>query len=142
MLIATKFGFNIEAVVLNSRPENIRKAVECSLKRLHTNRIDLLYRHRVDPAVPIEEVGGTVKELIRKGKVLNFGLSAASARAIRHAHAVQRVTAVQTEYSLMNSDPELDGVLAMCEEPGTGFRRPTCAKWTPPSPGSRGTVGA
>jgi aryl-alcohol dehydrogenase-like predicted oxidoreductase len=119
--IATKFGFDIGRGGLNSRPDNIRRAVEGSLKRLRTDRIDLLYQHRVDPAVPIEEVAGAVKDLIREGKVLNFGLSEASAKTIRRAHAVQAVSAVQTEYSLMNRDPERDGVLATCEELGIGF---------------------
>lgn len=121
--IATKFGFELEdkAGGLNSRPERIRKVVEASLKRLRTDRIDLLYQHRVDPGVPIEEVAGTVRDLIRQGKVLHFGLSEASARTIRRAHAVQPVAAVQTEYSLMERDPERNGVLATCEELGIGF---------------------
>lgn len=121
--IATKFGFELEdkAGGLNSRPERIRKVVEASLKRLRTDRIDLLYQHRVDPGVPIEEVAGTVRDLIREGKVLHFGLSEASGRTIRRAHAVQPVAAVQTEYSLMERDPERNGVLATCEELGIGF---------------------
>lgn len=120
--IATKFGFDMDAGGrLNSRPEHIRKVVEASLARLKTDRIDLYYQHRVDPAVPIEDVAGTVKDLIRQGKVLHFGLSEASARTIRRAHAVQPVTAVQTEYSLMNRDPERNGVLQACEELGIGF---------------------
>ena len=100
--IATKFGFELEATAggLNSRPEHIRKVVEASLKRLRTDRIDLYYQHRVDPNVPIEDVAGAIKDLIDEGKVLHFGLSEASARTIRRAHAVQPVTAVQTEYSL------------------------------------------
>ena len=106
---------------LNSRPEHIRKVVEASLKRLRTDRIDLYYQHRVDPAVPIEDVAGTIKELIAQGKVLHFGLSEASAKTIRRAHAVQPVTAVQTEYSVMNRDPENNGVLQTCEELGIGF---------------------
>lgn len=89
VVVATKFGFNIEAGGLNSRPEHIRKAVEGSLKRLRTDRIDLLYQHRVDPAVPIEDVAGAVKDLIKEGKVLHFGLSEAGAKTIRRAHAVQ-----------------------------------------------------
>ena len=106
---------------LNSRPEHIRKVVEASLKRLRTDRIDLYYQHRVDPAVPIEDVAGTIKGLIAQGKVLHFGLSEASAKTIRRAHAVQPVTAVQTEYSVMNRDPENNGVLQTCEELGIGF---------------------
>ncbi|WP_164000467.1 aldo/keto reductase [Pyxidicoccus caerfyrddinensis] len=119
--IATKFGFNLEAGGLNSRPEHIKKAVEGSLKRLRTDRIDLYYQHRVDPKVPIEDVAGAIKELIAEGKVLHFGLSEASARTIRRAHAVQPVTAIQTEYSLMERDPERNGVLIACEELGIGF---------------------
>lgn len=119
--IATKFGFNIAGGGLNSRPEQIRAAVEGSLKRLRTDRIDLLYQHRVDPSVPIEDVAGAVKELIAQGKVLHFGLSEASAKTIRRAHAVQRVTAVQTEYSVMERDVERNGVLKVCEELGIGF---------------------
>ena len=120
--LATKFGFDIEnGGAPNSRPEHIRKVIEQSLKRLRTDRIDLYYQHRVDPAVPIEEVAGTVKDLIAQGKVLHFGLSEASARTIRRAHAVQPVAAVQSEYSVMNRDPETNGVLATCEELGIGF---------------------
>ncbi|MES2584085.1 MAG: aldo/keto reductase [Pseudomonadota bacterium] len=122
VVIATKFGFDMEhGGALNSRPEHIRKVVEASLKRLRTDRIDLYYQHRVDPAVPIEEVAGTVKDLIAQGKVLHFGLSEASAKTIRRAHAVQPVSAVQTEYSIMNRDPERNGVLLACEELGIGF---------------------
>ena len=95
--------------------------VEESLKRLRTDRIDLYYQHRVDPNVPIEDVAQTVKELISEGKVLHFGLSEASARTIRRAHAVQPVTAIQSEYSVMQRDPEKNGVLATCEELGIGF---------------------
>jgi aryl-alcohol dehydrogenase-like predicted oxidoreductase len=119
--IATKFGFDLEAGGLNSRPEHIKKVAETSLRRLRTDRIDLYYQHRVDPNVPIEDVAGAVKELVREGKVMHFGLSEASARTIRRAHAVQPVAAVQTEYSFMNRDPERDGVLAACEELGIGF---------------------
>src|SRR5689334_17810205 len=119
--IATKFGFDLEAGGLNSRPEHIKKVVEASLKRLRTDRIDLYYQHRVDPSVPIEDVAGALKELIAQGKVLHFGLSEASARTIRRAHAVQPVSAVQTEYSIMNRDPERNRVLAACEELGIGF---------------------
>jgi aryl-alcohol dehydrogenase-like predicted oxidoreductase len=95
--------------------------VEESLKRLRTDRVDLYYQHRVDPEVPIEDVAGAIKDLIKTGKVLHFGLSEASAKTIRRAHAVQPVTAVQTEYSLMQRDPEKNGVLATCEELGIGF---------------------
>ena len=121
--IATKFGFNLEGSAggLNSRPEQIKKVAEASLKRLQTDRIDLFYQHRVDPNVPIEEVAAAVKDLIREGKVLHFGLSEASAKTIRQAHAVQSVTAVQTEYSVMERDPEKNGVLATCQELGIGF---------------------
>jgi aryl-alcohol dehydrogenase-like predicted oxidoreductase len=120
--IATKFGFDNEnGGTLNSQPKHIRKVVEESLKRLRTDRIDLYYQHRVDPKVPIEEVAGAIKDLIKAGKVLHFGLSEASAKTIRRAHAIQPVTAVQTEYSLMQRDPEQNGVLATCEELGIGF---------------------
>jgi aryl-alcohol dehydrogenase-like predicted oxidoreductase len=122
VVIATKFGFDMEAAgSLNSQSAHIKKVVEASLKRLRTDRIDLYYQHRVDPAVPIEEVAGTVRDLIQQGKVLHFGLSEASAKTIRRAHAVQPVTAVQTEYSLMERSPEVNGVLAACEELGIGF---------------------
>jgi aryl-alcohol dehydrogenase-like predicted oxidoreductase len=121
VVIASKFGFDIEAGGLNSQPEHIKKVVEASLKRLKTDRIDLYYQHRVDPKVPIEEVAGAIKELIQEGKVLHFGLSEASAKTIRRAHAVQPVTAIQTEYSFMNRDPEQNGVLKACEELGIGF---------------------
>ncbi|WP_299805034.1 aldo/keto reductase [Tardiphaga sp.] len=121
--IATKFGFNLSSSGggLNSRPEHIKEVVEASLKRLRTDRIDLLYQHRVDPAVPIEDVAGAVKDLIKEGKVLHFGLSEAGPETIRRAHAVQTVSAVQTEYSLMNRDPEHNGVLDTCEKLGIGF---------------------
>ena len=119
--IATKFGFDIEAGGLSSRPEHIKKVVEDSLKRLRTDRIDLYYQHRVDPRVPIEDVAGAVKDLIAAGKVLHFGLSEASAKTIRRAHAVQSVVAVQTEYSFMERDVEKNGVLQTCEELGIGF---------------------
>ena len=126
VVIATKFGFEFDADGkptggLNSRPEHIKKAVEASLKRLRTDRIDLYYQHRVDPAVPIEEVAGAIKDLIKEGKVFHLGLSEASAKTIRRAHAVQPVAAIQTEYSLMNRDPERNGVLKTCEELGIGF---------------------
>ena len=119
--IASKFGFDLDAGGLNSRPEHIKRVVENSLKRLRTDRIDLYYQHRVDPRVPIEDVAGTIKDLIREGKVLHFGLSESSARTIRRAHAVQPVAAIQTEYSFMERDPERNGVLATCEELGIGF---------------------
>lgn len=121
VVIATKFGFDIKAGGLNSRPEHIKKVVDSSLQRLRTDRIDLYYQHRVDPAVAIEEVAGAIKDLIKQGKVLHFGLSEASAKTIRRAHAVQAVTAVQTEYSLMERSPERNGVLSVCEELGIGF---------------------
>lgn len=125
--IATKFGFAIDGTIaLNSRPEHIRKVVEESLKRLRTDRIDLYYQHRVDPAVPIEDVAGAIKDLITQGKVLHFGLSEASVKTIRRAHAVQPVTAVQTEYSLWTRNVELNGVLATCNELGIGF-----VPWSP-----------
>ena len=120
--IATKFGFDLtEKGGLNSRPEHIKWMVHGSLKRLRTDHIDLLYQHRVDPSVPIEDVAGAVRELIEAGKVLHFGLSEASPATIRRAHAVQPVTALQTEYSLMNRDPEKNGLLTTCEELGIGF---------------------
>src|SRR5207344_2565617 len=118
--IATKFGFELEDPKggLNSRPEKIKKVIEASLNRLRTDHIDLYYQHRVDPNVPIEEVAGTIKDLIKEGKVLHFGLSEASAKTIRRAHAVQEVTAIQTEYSFMERDPEKNNVLKTCEELG------------------------
>jgi aryl-alcohol dehydrogenase-like predicted oxidoreductase len=120
--IATKFGFdNEKGGLLNSRPEHIQKVVEESLKRLRTDRIDLYCQHRVDPNAPIEDVAGAVKELIAEGKVLHFGLSEASAKTIRRAHAIQPVSAVQTEYSLMSRDVEQNGVLKTCGELGIGF---------------------
>lgn len=109
VIITTKFGFGVEEgrpTALNSRPDHIRRAVEGSLRRLRTDHIDLLYQHRVDPKVPMEDVAGTVKDLIREGKVLHFGLSEASAASIRRAHAVQPVSAVQSEYSLLWREPE------------------------------------
>jgi aryl-alcohol dehydrogenase-like predicted oxidoreductase len=122
VVLATKFGF-AEAKVgsaLDSRPERIRRVVDEQLKRLRTDRIDLLYQHRVDPNVPMEEVAGTVRELIALGKVRHFGLSEAGERSIRRAHAVQPVTALQSEYSLWWREPE-QGVLPVCEELGIGF---------------------
>ena len=127
VVIATKFGFDIDPKTgqrrggLNSRPEHIREVVAAMLNRLKVHTIDLLYQHRVDPAVPIEDVAGTVKELIAAGKVKHFGLSEAGAQTIRRAHAVQRVAAVQSEYSLWTRDVEENGVLATCEELGIGF---------------------
>lgn len=123
--IATKFGFGINPdgsrYGLDSRPAHIRQVTEGSLKRLGVEMIDLLYQHRVDPNVPIEDVAGTVKELIQEGKVKHFGLSEASAKTIRRAHAVQPLTAVQSEYSLWTRDPEQNDVLATCEALGIGF---------------------
>jgi aryl-alcohol dehydrogenase-like predicted oxidoreductase len=120
--IATKFGFDLtEKGGLNSRPAHIKWMVDGCLKRLRTDHIDLFYQHRVDPNVPIEDVAGAVKELIAQGKVLHFGLSEASPSTIRKAHAVQPVSALQTEYSLMNRDPERNGVLDTCQELGIGF---------------------
>ena len=124
VVIASKFGFKLDAdgsiVGLDSRPEHIREVVEASLKRLRTDRIDLLYQHRVDPAVPIEDVAGAVKQLIAEGKVKYFGLSEASARTVRLAHAVQPVAAIQNHYSLWMREPEAE-LLALCEELGIGF---------------------
>jgi aryl-alcohol dehydrogenase-like predicted oxidoreductase len=130
VVIATKFGFDIDPETrqrrgLNSRPEHIRQAVEASLKRLKVDTIDLLYQHRVDPDVPIEEVAGTVRELIEEGKAKYFGLSEVSAQTIRRAHAVHPVAAVQNEYSLWARDSEAE-VLPTCEELGIGF-----VPWSP-----------
>jgi len=120
--IATKFGFDLtEKGGLNSRPNHIKWMVDGCLKRLRTDHIDLFYQHRLDPNVPIEDVAGAVKDLIDEGKVLHFGLSEASPNTIRKAHAVQPVAALQTEYSLINRDPEENGLLATCEELGIGF---------------------
>jgi aryl-alcohol dehydrogenase-like predicted oxidoreductase len=122
VVIATKFGFDLESGRggLDSSPETSRRSVEASLKRLRTDSIDLLYQHRVDPNVPIEDVAGTVKELIAEGKVKHFGLSEAGAQTIRRAHAVQPVTALQSEYSLWWREPE-DAILPTLEELGIGF---------------------
>jgi pyridoxine 4-dehydrogenase len=124
VVIATKFGFDLSSAGresgLDSRPETIRSSVDDSLRRLRTNRIDLLYQHRVDPEVPIEEVAGTVKELIEQGKVRHFGLSEAGVQTIRRAHAVQPVTALQSEYSLWWREPE-EQILPTLEELGIGF---------------------
>ncbi|AYM98712.1 aldo/keto reductase [Acidovorax sp. 1608163] len=124
VVIATKFGFTFgddgKQQILNSRPQHIREAVEGSLQRLRTDVIDLLYQHRVDPEVPIEDVAGTVKDLIAEGKVLHFGLSEAGAQTIRRAHAVQPVAALQSEYSLWWREPE-EAILPTLEELGIGF---------------------
>ncbi len=123
VVIATKFGFDCDSGKqggLNSRPEHIKQVVEASLKRLKIGTIDLLYQHRVDPDVPIEDVAGTVKELIQQGKVKHFGLSEAGVKTIRRAHAVQPVTALQSEYSLWWREPEAE-VLPTLEELGIGF---------------------
>lgn len=124
VVIATKFGFQFDAdgkpAGLNSRPDHIRRMTEGSLRRLGVETIDLYYQHRVDPNVPIEDVAGTVKELIREGKVKHFGLSEAGARTIRRAHKVQPVTALQSEYSLWWREPE-DEILPTLEELGIGF---------------------
>ncbi len=122
VVIATKFGFDLESGHggLDSRPETIKRSVEDSLKRLRTDTIDLLYQHRVDPNVPIEDVAGTVKELIEAGKVRHFGLSEAGVQTIRRAHAVQPVAALQSEYSLWWREPE-EAILPVLEELGIGF---------------------
>jgi len=120
--IATKFGFDIEGGGAPlSTPAQIRKVAEASLKRLRTDHIDLFYQHRVDPKVPMEDVAGAVKDLIQEGKVLHFGLSEAGVSSIRRAHAVQPVSAIQTEYSFVERAPEHNGVLDVCEELGIGF---------------------
>lgn len=124
--IATKFGFDIDLATgenrgFNSRPERIRQAVEGSLKRLGVETIDLLYQHRVDPNVPIEDVAGTVRALIGEGKVKHFGLSEPGAATVRRAHAVQPVAALQNEYSLWTRGPETNGILEACDELGIGF---------------------
>ena len=121
VVIATKFGFKLEAAGgVDSRPEHIREVAEASLKRLRVDVIDLFYQHRVDPDVPIEDVAGTVKDLIQEGKVRHFGLSEAGAQTIRRAHAIQPVTALQSEYSLWTRGPEAE-VLPTLEELGIGF---------------------
>lgn len=130
VVIATKFGFEVDPVTterrgLNSRPEYIKRVAERCLKRLKTDTIDLFYQHRVDPNVPIEDVAGAVKDLIQEGKVRHFGLSEAGGATIRRAHAVQPVTAVQNEYSVWTRDPEHE-VLPTCEELGIGF-----VPWSP-----------
>jgi aryl-alcohol dehydrogenase-like predicted oxidoreductase len=126
VVIATKFGFRIDPASgkqsgMDSRPERIRAAAEGSLKRLGVEVIDLLYQHRVDPEVPIEDVAGAVRDLIREGKVRHFGLSEPGAQTIRRAHAVQPVAAIQNEYSLWTRGPETNGVLQACEDLGIGF---------------------
>jgi aryl-alcohol dehydrogenase-like predicted oxidoreductase len=122
VVIATKFGFKNgdPNTGVDSRPERIRQVADASLKRLRTDRIDLFYQHRVDPAVPIEDVAGTVKDLITQGKVRHFGMSEAGAQTIRRAHAVQPVAALQSEYSLWSRDPEAE-ILPLCEQLGIGF---------------------
>ena len=126
VVIASKFGFDLENFPgLNSRPEHIKMVAEASLKRLKTDVIDLFYQHRVDPNVPIEDVAGALRDLIQQGKVKHFGLSEASAKTIRRAHAVQPLTAVQSEYSVWTRDPEAE-VLPTCEELGIGF-----VPWSP-----------
>ena len=131
VVIATKFGWNIDPQTgerrpgLNSRPEHIKAATEGMLRRLKTDHIDLLYQHRVDPEVPIEEVAGTLKDLIAQGKVSHYGLSEAGAQTIRRAHAVHPVAAIQSEYSVWTRDPEAE-VLPACEELGIGF-----VPWSP-----------
>jgi aryl-alcohol dehydrogenase-like predicted oxidoreductase len=122
VVIATKFGFRdgLPATGTDSRPERIRAVAEASLKRLRTDRIDLFYQHRVDPAVPMEDVAGAVADLVREGKVLHFGMSEAGVDSLRRAHAVLPVAALQSEYSLWWREPETD-VLPVCEELGIGF---------------------
>jgi aryl-alcohol dehydrogenase-like predicted oxidoreductase len=126
VVIETKFGWNIDQKTgqrlpgLNSRPEHIKEVVEGMLKRLRTDRIDLLYQHRVDPAVPIEDVVGAIKDLISQGKVLHYGLSEPGLQTVRRAHAIHPVTAIQNEYSLIWRGPEKD-VIPLCEELGIGF---------------------
>jgi aryl-alcohol dehydrogenase-like predicted oxidoreductase len=125
VIIATKFGFNIDSAGkmagMNSRPEHIREVVDASLGRLGIEVIDLLYQHRVDPNVPIEDVAGAVKDLIASGKVKHFGLSEPGAQTVRRAHAVQPVAALQNEYSLWTRGPETNGILEACEELGIGL---------------------
>ena len=124
VVIATKFGFNAGKGVaggLNSRPDHIREVCDASLKRLGIDVIDLLYQHRVDTDVPIEDVAGTVRDLIAEGKVKHFGLSEPGAATVRRAHAVQPVAALQNEYSLWTRGPETNGILDVCEELGIGF---------------------
>jgi aryl-alcohol dehydrogenase-like predicted oxidoreductase len=142
VVVATKFGFDIapdgqRRSGLNSRPDHVKQVAEASLKRLKTDFIDLFYQHRVDPNVPIEDVAGAVRELIGAGKVKHFGLSEAGAKTIRRAHAIQPVTAVQSEYSIWTRDPEQE-ILPTCEELGIGF-----APWSPLGQGFlTGNIGA
>jgi aryl-alcohol dehydrogenase-like predicted oxidoreductase len=126
VVIATKFGFDIDPATgqnrgVDSRPETIRRAVEGSLRRLGVETIDLLYQHRVDPEVPIEDVAGTVRDLIGEGKARHFGMSEPGVQTLRRAHAVQPIAAVQNEYSLWWRDPETNGILDACDELGIGF---------------------
>ena len=126
VVIATKFGFDIDPKTgqnhgVSSRPEHIRRAVDGSLKRLGVETIDLLYQHRVDPSVPIEDVAGTVRDLIAEGKARHFGMSEPGVKTLRRAHAVQPVAALQNEYSLWWREPESNGVLEACDELGIGF---------------------
>jgi aryl-alcohol dehydrogenase-like predicted oxidoreductase len=126
VVIATKFGFKIDPetgkqIGMNSRPEHIKEVADASLKRLKTDVIDLLYQHRVDPDVPIEDVAGAVKHLIQQGKVKHFGLSEPGVQTVRRAHAVQPVTALQNEYSLWTRGPDTNGILQVCEELGIGL---------------------
>src|SRR5215207_458938 len=131
VVITSKFGWNIDLETgerrpgLNSRPEHIKKVVEEMLKRLRTDRIDLLYQHRVDPAVPIEDVVGAIKDLISEGKVLHYGLSEPGPQTVRRAHAIHPVTAIQNEYSLLWRGPE-DVIIPLCQELGIGF-----VPWSP-----------
>ena len=141
VVVASKFGWNIDLATgerlggVNSRPDNIRGAVEGMLARLRTDRIDLLYQHRVDPAVPIEDVAGTVRDLIDEGKVLHFGLSEAGPQTVRRAHAVQPLTAIQNEYSVLWRGPEAE-ILPLCAELGIGF-----VPWSPLGAGfTTGTI--
>ena len=143
VVIASKFGFDVNPETgaripgVNSKPAHIRRAVDGMLKRLNVGTIDLLYQHRVDPSVPIEEVAGTVKTLIQAGKVRYFGMSEAAAQTVRRAHAVQPVTAIQSEYSLWTREPEPE-ILPLCEELGIGF-----VPWSPLGQGFlTGTVSA
>jgi aryl-alcohol dehydrogenase-like predicted oxidoreductase len=124
VVVATKFGFNIgnsQTAIMNSQPDQIRKVCDASLKRLDVEIIDLFYQHRVDPNVPIEDVAGTVKELIAAGKVRHFGLSEPGVQTVRRAHAIQPVAALQNEYSLWTRGPESNGIMAACDELGIGL---------------------
>jgi aryl-alcohol dehydrogenase-like predicted oxidoreductase len=131
VVMSTKFGFDIDLATgerrggVNSRPDHIRQVVEAQLRRLRTDRIDLLYQHRVDPQVPIEDVAGTIKDLVKQGKVLHYGLSEPGLQTIRRAHAVHPVAVIQNEYSMLWRGPEAQ-VLPLCEELGIGF-----VPWSP-----------